>query len=88
MSGSAFNNYALSKRNSLRRMYKFAKDINQPQDTYDDLVKFLKEVSADLIVNNTSQFGEYNRTLITYWPPTLESLFKNLNLSKFVSIDD
>lgn len=74
MSGSAFNYFAFAEEDDLCQMYSFAKELNQPQKNYEDLVKFLKVVSAKDIVAQTSQFGIYGRTLISFWPPKIESL--------------
>lgn len=75
MSGSVENRWAMSPdKDHLARAFQIAKDLGKPQNSYDDLVAFLKAESADAL-NQFTSIEVISYTLFTVvFGPVVESM--------------
>lgn len=73
-SGTAENYWAFSEQsNHLKFAHQMAIDLNAPQDSFENLVEFLKTVSVDKLVGYGNILGFFRRRSSLLMTPVIES---------------
>lgn len=74
LSGTAENFWAFAGvKNHVSLAYQIAEDLGEPKKSLDELIKLLKSVPADRIVQYGSTIKLYRRTSIPVFAPIIES---------------
>lgn len=78
MSGSVANRWAMSpEKHHLERAFQIAKELGKPQNSYEELVAFLKTESSDTL-NQFSSIEVVSYALfIVIFGPVVESMLSN-----------